>query len=138
MERILGIDYGDVRTGIAISDPLGITAQALETIKHGENRKMLLNRIEEIIKEYNIAKIVIGYPKNLNGTEGPRVEKTEAFIKKLVDKFGIPVIKWNEWLTTVSAHRDMTFMNVKTKNKKAIVDTLAATHILQNYLDYLR
>jgi len=138
MERILGIDYGDVRTGIAVSDPLGITAQALETIKHGENRKMLLNRIEEIIKEYNIAKIVIGYPKNLNGTEGPRVEKTEAFIKKLVDKFGIPVIKWNEWLTTVSAHRDMTFMNVKTKNKKAIVDTLAATHILQNYLDYLR
>lgn len=138
MERILGIDYGDVRTGIAVSDPLGITAQALETIKHGENRKMLLNRIEEIIKEYNIAKIVIGYPKNLNGTEGPRVEKTEAFIKKLVDKFGIPVIKWNEWLTTVSAHRDMTFMNVKTKNKKSIVDTLAATHILQNYLDYLR
>jgi len=138
MERILGIDYGDVRTGIAVSDPLGITAQALETIKHGENRKMLMNRIEEIIKEYNIAKIVIGYPKNLNGTEGPRVEKTEAFIKKLVDKFGIPVIKWNEWLTTVSAHRDMTFMNVKTKNKKAIVDTLAATHILQNYLDYLR
>jgi len=138
MERILGIDYGDVRTGIAVSDPLGITAQALETIKHGENRKMLLNRIEEIIKEYNIEKIVIGYPKNLNGTEGPRVEKTEAFIKKLVDKFGIPVIKWNEWLTTVSAHRDMTFMNVKTKNKKAIVDTLAATHILQNYLDYLR
>ena len=138
MERILGIDYGDVRTGIAVSDPLGITAQALETIKHGENRKMLLNRIEEIIKEYNIAKIVIGYPKNLNGTEGPRIEKTEAFIKKLVDKFGIPVIKWNEWLTTVSAHRDMTFMNVKTKNKKAIVDTLAATHILQNYLDYLR
>lgn len=135
MDRILGIDYGDSRTGIAVSDLMGWTAQGLETIIYKGNMKILLNRIEEIIKEYDIKKIIVGYPRNLNGTIGPRAEKTEEFIKILIDKFGLNVIKWDEWLSTVSAHRDMNDMKVKNKKKKNLVDTIAAVHILQNYLD---
>lgn len=135
MERILGIDHGDSRTGIAISDLMGWTAQGLETIHHKGNISFLLNRINEIIKEYNIDRIVIGYPRNLNGTVGPRAKKTEEFIEILIDKFGLSVIKWDEWLSTVSAHRDMIDMGVKAHKKKNLVDTIAAVHILQNYLD---
>ena len=135
MERILGIDHGDSRTGLAISDLMGWTAQGLETVHHKGNIKFLLNRINEIIEEYNVDRIVIGYPRNLNGTVGPRAEKTEAFIEVLIDKFGLNVIKWDEWLSTVSAHRDMIDMGVKAHKKKDLVDTIAAVHILQNYLD---
>ena len=135
MDRILGIDYGDSRTGIAVSDLMGWTAQGLETITYKGDMKFLLNRIGEIIKEYDIKKIVIGYPRNLNGTVGPRAEKTEAFIEILIDKFGLNVIKWDEWLSTVSAHRDMNDMGIKNKKKRGLVDTIAAVHILQNYLD---
>lgn len=135
LDRILGIDYGDSRTGIAVSDALGWTAQGLETIVYKGNMSILLNRIGEIIKEYDIKKMVIGFPRNLNGTIGPRAEKTEEFIKILMDKFNLNVIKWDEWLSTVSAHRDMNDMGVKNKKKKNLVDTIAAVHILQNYLD---
>ncbi len=138
MDRILGIDYGDSRTGIAVSDALGWTAQGLETIVYKGNMNILLNRIGEIIKEYDIKKIVIGFPRNLNGTIGPRAEKTEEFIKILIDKFKLNVIKWDEWLSTVSAHRDMNDMGVKNKKKKNLVDTIAAVHILQNYLDSIK
>ena len=138
MDRILGIDYGDSRTGIAVSDLMGWTAQGLETITYKGDMKMLLNRIGEIIEQYDIKKIVIGYPRNLNGTIGPRAEKTEAFIKILIDNFGLNVIKWDEWLSTVSAHRDMNNMGVKNRKKKGLVDTIAAVHILQNYLDAMR
>jgi len=138
LERIIGIDYGDARVGIAISDLLGFTAQGIETIHHKGNEEILLSRIEELIKQYEVKKIVIGYPRNLNGTSGFRVEKTEEFIKKLIDKFGLDVIKWDEWLSTVSAHRDMNDMNIKKKKKRGIVDTIAAVHILQNYLDAQR
>ena len=138
MDRILGIDYGDSRTGIAVSDALGWTAQGLETIVYKGNMNILLNRIGEIIKEYDIKKIVIGFPRNLNGTIGPRAEKTEEFIKILMDKFKLNVIKWDEWLSTVSAHRDMNDMGVKNKKKKNLVDTIAAVHILQNYLDSIK
>lgn len=135
MERILGIDYGDARTGIAISDLLGFTAQGIETIHYKGDMDMLLNRIGELIKQYDVKQIVIGYPRNMNGTAGFRVEKTEEFITILIDKFNLNVIKWDEWLTTVSAHRDMIDMNIKKKKKKDLVDTIAAVHILQNYLD---
>ena len=138
MDRILGIDYGDSRTGIAVSDALGWTAQGLETIVYKGNMNILLNRIGEIIQEYDIKKIVIGFPRNLNGTIGPRAEKTEEFIKILIDKFKLNVIKWDEWLSTVSAHRDMNDMGVKNKKKKNLVDTIAAVHILQNYLDSIK
>ena len=135
MDRILGIDYGDSRTGIAVSDLMGWTAQGLETISYKGNMDVLLDRIAFIINEYNIKKIVVGYPRNLNGSVGPRAERTEAFINILIDKFGLDVIKWDEWLSTVSAHRDMNDMGVKNRKKKGLVDTIAAVHILQNYLD---
>ena len=137
MERILGIDYGDSRTGIAVSDLMGWTAQGVETISYKGDYKMLLNRIGELIAEYDVKKILIGYPRNLNGTIGPRAAKTDEFIEILMDKFGLPVIKWDEWLSTVSAHRDMNEMGVKNRKKRGLVDTIAAVHILQNYLDSL-
>lgn len=133
--RIMGLDYGEVRTGVAISDLLGITAQGLESIAHGNNEKMLLNRIGEIIAEYEIEKIVIGYPLNMNATKGPRAEKTDKFIEKLKNRFEIEVIKIDERLTTVSAHRTMTELSVSKDKKKKIVDTISAQYILQMYLD---
>ena len=136
--RVLGIDYGDVRTGIAISDPLGITAQGLESIKHGNNHKMLLNRIGEIIKEYSVEKIVIGYPLNMNSTHGPRVQKTEKLILKLEEMYHLKIEKVDERLTTVIAHKTMTELGVSKEKKKNIVDTIAATYILQTYLDAKR
>lgn len=133
--RILGIDYGDVRTGTAISDPLGFTAQGLETINHGNNEKILLNRLDEIIKQYSVEMIVIGFPLNMNATKGPRAEKTEKFIEKLKSKFHLKVEKVDERLTTVSAHRTMTELGISKEKKKNIVDTMSATYILQMYLD---
>ena len=133
--RIIGIDYGDARTGIAISDMLGLTAQGLETIEHGSNEKMLLNRIAEIIEEYNIEKIVIGYPINMNFTKGPRAEKTDKFIEKLKNRFNFEVIKINESLTTVAAHRTMHDLSLSKDKKKKVVDTISAQYILQMYLD---
>ena len=133
--RIMGLDYGEARTGVAISDLLGITAQGFESIAHGNNEKMLLNRIGEIITEYQIEKIVIGYPLNMNATKGPRAEKTDKFIEKLKNRFKIEVVKIDERLTTVSAHRTMTELSVSKDKKKKIVDTISAQYILQMYLD---
>ena len=128
--RILGIDYGDVRTGIAITDPLGITAQGLKTINNQNSDKILLREIEEIVNEYNVEKIVIGMP--LRGEKTVRAEKTEKFIHKLKCKFGkMPVEKIDERLTTVQAHKTMNFLDVNKKNKKNIVDTIAAVYILE-------
>lgn len=133
--RILGIDYGDVRTGVAISDPLGYTAQGVETITHGKDEKMLLNKLEEIIKKYSVELIVIGFPINMNATKGPRAEKTEKFIEKLKSRFHLKVEKVDERLTTVAAHRTMTELGISKEKKKNIVDTMSATYILQMYLD---
>ena len=133
--RILGIDYGDVRTGIAITDPLGITAQGLKTINNQNSDKILLREIEEIVNEYNVEKIVIGMPLNLRGEKTVRAEKTEKFIHKLNCKFGkMPVEKIDERLTTVQAHKTMNFLDVNKKNKKNIVDTIAAVYILETYM----
>lgn len=133
--RILGIDYGDVRTGIAITDPLGITAQGLKTINNQNSDKILLREIEEIVNEYNVEKIVIGMPLNLRGEKTVRAEKTEKFIHKLKCKFGkMPVEKIDERLTTVQAHKTMNFLDVNKKNKKNIVDTIAAVYILETYM----
>ncbi len=133
--RIIGIDYGDVRTGIAVSDLLGITAQGLESIEHKESEKKLLSRIDDIIKEYDIKKIVIGYPINMNNTKGPRAEKTDKFIEKLINRFKLEVIKIDERLTTVAAHRTMSELALGKDKKKKIVDTISAEYILQMYLD---
>jgi len=135
--RILGIDYGDVRTGIAISDELGMLAHGLETIEHGNNEKKLIARIKEVVKENNITKIVIGYPLNMNATKGPRIERTDKFIDKLKHELKIEIIKVDERLTTVAAHRTMTELNLSNKKKKNVVDTISAEYILQMYLDKL-
>lgn len=133
--RILGIDYGDVRTGVAITDPLGITAQGLKTINNQNSDRILLRELEEIVTEYNVEKIVIGMPLNLKGEKTVRAEKTENFIHKLKCKFGkMPIEVIDERLTTVQAHKTMNFLDVNKKNKKNIVDTIAAVYILETYL----
>lgn len=136
--RILGIDYGDVRTGIAITDSLGITAQGLETIKNNNSDRILLRRLEEIINEYKVERIAIGMPFNLKGEKTVRAEKTEKFIHKLKCKFNnISIEVIDERLTTVQAHKTMNFLDVNKKKKKDIVDTIAAVYILETYLGKL-
>ena len=132
--RIMALDYGDARTGVAISDLLGITAQGLESID-SNNKFKLMNRIAEIIKEYAVEKIIIGYPLNMNATVGPRAQKTDNFIKELESRFHLEVIKIDERLTTVASHRTMTELGIKKEKKKQIVDTMSAVYILQMYLD---
>lgn len=133
--RILGLDYGEARTGVAISDALGITAQGVESIEHSENMKKLIERLGELIKEYKVEKIVIGYPLNMNATKGPRAEKTDKFIARLKKEFELEIIKIDERLTTVAAHKTMTTLGVDKNKKKKIVDTISAQYILQMYLD---
>lgn len=133
--KIMGLDYGEARTGVALSDELGMMAHGLESIEHKGNDKKLLERICEIIKVNKVSKIVIGYPLNMNATKGPRVEKTDAFIKKLEKETGLPIEKIDERLTTVAAHKTMTLLGVSVEKKKKIVDTISAEYILQMYLD---
>lgn len=136
--RILGIDYGDARVGIAISDPLGITAQGLETIHHKNNDKIVLKRIEEILNEYEIGTIVVGMPFNMNGTSSERIEVTQGFIHKLKCKFNnLKIDTMDERLTTVEAHKTMNILNVNKKNKRNIVDTISAEYILEAYMKKL-
>ncbi|HEX3029855.1 MAG TPA: Holliday junction resolvase RuvX [Clostridia bacterium] len=137
--RILGIDYGDSRIGMAVSDPMGWTAQGLETIKNAGTNWSHLERILDVIREYNVDKIVVGFPKNMNGTIGPRGEKTLEFIEKLKEKVNnAEIIKWDERLTTVAANKTMHEMGIKTSKKKNMVDRIAAVYILQGYLDSIR
>lgn len=134
--RILGIDYGDSRVGIAISDAIGITAQGLETIHHNNNDKVLLKKLDEIISKYNIDTIVIGMPYNMNGTSSIRVEVTKKFIHKLKCKYNnIKIEEVDERLTTVAAHRTMNELNINKSKKKNIVDTISAVYILEIYMN---
>ncbi len=134
--RILAIDYGDSRVGIAITDPLNITAQGLETIHSNGNDKVVLKRLEEIFSKYEIDTIVIGNPVNMDGTESTRVEITNKFIEKLKCKFGkIKIYKIDERLTTVAAHKTMNFLDVNKHKKRGIVDTISAQYILEMYLN---
>lgn len=135
--RIMGIDYGDSRIGIAVSDPFGWTAQGVETIHHKGNISYALDRICELVKELDVEKVVIGFPKNMNGTVGPRGEKTMDFIGKLTGRIDAEIIPWDERLTTVAANRAMHEMGTKTSRKKSIVDQIAAVYILQGYLDMM-
>ena len=134
--RKLGIDYGKVRTGIAITDDLGITSQGLKTITHNGNDKILLKELDAILEEYEIDTIVVGMPVNMNGDEGIRVEATKAFIHKLKCKYNkIKIETVDERLTTVQAHNTMNELGVNKKKKKEIVDTLSATYILEVYIN---
>lgn len=133
--RILGIDYGDVRTGLAITDALNITAQGLETINNNQNDKIILRKIDELLEKYEISTIVVGYPLNMNGTKSERTEKTEKFIHKLKCKYNHLQIKQvDERLTTVAAHKTMNLLDVNKNKKKNIVDTISAVYILETYL----
>ena len=134
--RKLGIDYGDSRVGLAITDLLGITAQGLETIHHKGNDKIILRRLEEIVNQYEVDTFVIGIPYKLNGDEADRVEVTEKFIQKLKCKFNkIKIERIDERLTTVAAHKTMNMLEINKKQKRNIVDTISAVYILEMYIN---
>ena len=137
--RILGIDYGDARTGLAITDALNITAQGLETINNNGNDKVILRKIDELLEKYEISTIVVGYPLNMNGTKSERTEVTEKFIHKLKCKYNKLEIKQiDERLTTVAAHKTMNLLDVNKNKKKNIVDTISAVYILETYLNKIK
>lgn len=134
MERIMGLDVGDKTIGVAISDPLLLTAQGLKTIKRESNKKDM-GEIEDIIGKYNIIKIVVGFPKNMNNTVGPQGEKVLNFVDKLKGRFNIDVILEDERLTTIAAERTLIAGDISRKDRKKVIDKVAATYILQTYLD---
>ncbi len=137
--RKLGIDYGDSRVGLAITDELGITVQGLETIHHKGNDKIVLKRLEEIFNQYEIDTIVIGLPINMNGTKSERVEITEKFVHKLKCKFNkVKIEEIDERLTTVAAHRTMNYLNINKNEKRNIVDTISAVYILETYMNKIK
>ena len=135
--RIMGLDYGSVTVGVAISDELLLTAQGIEVIrrKHENKLRQTLGRIEELIKEYHVNKIVLGYPKHLNNTIGDKAKKAEEFADKLRVRTGLEVILWDERLTTVAAHQVLDLGGLNYKEKAMVVDKIAAVIILQGYLD---
>jgi len=133
-KRIIGLDYGEARTGVAVSDLLGITAQGVTSIEH-KSDKELLNKLEPLMNEYEPCKIVIGLPVNMNATLGERVKKTKRFISKLKERFHLDVETIDERLTTVASHKTMTELGVSKTKKKSIVDMMSAVLILQIYLD---
>ena len=137
--RILGLDYGSKTVGVAVSDPLGLTAQKVETIWRKQENKLrqTLARIEELIAEYEVEKIVLGFPKNMNNTVGERAEKALEFGEMLKKRTGLEVIMWDERLTTVEADRTLIEAGVRRKNRKQYLDGIAAVFILQGYLDSL-
>ena len=130
--RIMGLDYGSKTVGVAVCDPLGITAQAVETITRKDENKLrqTLARIEALAKEYGVEKFVLGYPKNMNNTVGDRAQKSEELK-------GLPVELWDERLTTVAAERVLMESGVRREHRKESVDQIAAAMILQGYLDHL-
>ena len=137
--RIMGLDYGSKTVGVAISDPLCITAQGNETIQRKEENKLrkTLARIEELAKEYEVDRIVLGFPKNMINTIGDRAEKSLELKAMLERRTGLSVIMWDERLTTVEAERTLMESNVRRENRKKYVDKIAAVFILQGYLDSL-
>ena len=137
--RIMGLDFGSKTVGVAVSDELLLTAQGLEIIRRKEENKQrqTLARIEELIVKYGVTEIVLGYPKNMNDTLGDRVQKTEEFKEKLERRTGLPVVLWDERLTTVAADKLMMEAGIRRENRKDYVDQIAASFILQGYLDYI-
>ena len=139
MIRIMGLDFGSKTVGVAVSDPLGITAQGIEIVRRTSENKLrkTLARIEALVAEYQVTEFVLGLPKNMNNTSGERVEKTMEFKAMLERRTGLPVHMWDELLTTVAADRTLIEAGVRRENRKEYVDMLAAVYILQGYLDSL-
>ncbi len=136
--RIIGLDYGTKTVGVAVSDELGLTAQGVETITRKEANKLrkTLARIEELIGEYGAEEIVVGFPKNMNNTVGERAEQCREFADMLERRTGLPVVMWDERLSSVSAEQVLIESGVRRENRKAVIDKIAASIILQGYLDY--
>ena len=137
MKRVLGLDYGSKTVGVAVSDPLGITAQGLETITRKEENKLRKTcaRIEELISEYNVEKIVLGLPKHMNNDIGERGQLVLSFKEMLERRTQLEIVLWDERLSTISANRTLEEMNVRRENRKQYIDKIAAVFILQGYLD---
>ena len=135
--RIMGLDYGSKTVGVAVSDALGLTAQGIEIVRRKSENKLrqTLARIEEIAKEYGVEKIVLGFPKHMNNDIGERAEKSLEFKEMLERRTGLPVVMWDERLTTVEADRTMMETGIRRENRKEYVDMIAAQIILQDYLD---
>lgn len=133
----MGLDYGSVTVGVAISDALLLTAQGIEVIRRKDENKLRQTyaRIEQLVEEYDVEKIVVGYPKNMNNTIGERAIKSEDFAKTLERRTGLPVILFDERLSTVSAHNAMIEGNMRREKRAKVVDKVAAVFILQTYLD---
>lgn len=137
--RILGIDYGEARVGIAITDQLNITVQGLETIQRNGSDKVILRRLDEIFEKYEVDTIVVGMPLNMNGTMSERAKITEQFVHKLKCKYNkMEIHTIDERLTTVEAHKTMNFLEVNKNKKKNIVDTISAVYILETYLNKIK
>lgn len=138
--RIMGLDFGSKTVGVAVSDPLGLTAQSLEIVRRKSENKLRQTyaRIEELAAQYEVEKFVVGLPKNMNATEGERAEKSRAFADALFHRTGIEVVMWDERLTTVAADRTMMEAGIRREDRKEYVDAIAASYILQGYLDYLQ
>ena len=135
--RLMGLDYGSKTVGVAVSDPLGLTAQGVETVWRKQENKLrqTMARIEELISEYQVERIVLGYPKNMNNTVGERAVKSLEFNEKLEKRTGLPVVMWDERLTTAEAERTLMETGVRRENRKQFLDQMAAVLILQGYLD---
>lgn len=135
--RLMGLDYGSKTVGVAVSDPLGLTAQGVETVWRKQENKLrqTMARIEELISEYQVERIVLGYPKNMNNTVGERAVKSLKFKEKLEKRTGLPVVMWDERLTTAEAERTLMETGVRRENRKQFLDQMAAVLILQGYLD---
>ena len=134
--RILGIDYGEARVGIAITDALNITVQGLETIQRNGSDKIILKKLDEIFEKYDVDTIIVGMPLNMDGTKSERAKITEKFVHKLKCKYNnMKIDTIDERLTTVAAHKTMNFLDVSKNKKKNIVDTISAVYILETYLN---
>lgn len=132
----MGLDVGSKTVGVAISDPLGWTAQGVETIQIDENRKQFgYDRVKELVLEYEVEKVVVGLPKNMNNTIGPSAESSKIYAEVLEARIGLPVVLWDERLTTSAAERTLIEADVSRKKRKEVIDKLAAVMILQSYLD---
>ena len=137
--RVMGLDFGSKTVGVAISDPLGLTAQGIETITRKQENKLrkTLARIEALIEEYGVERLVLGFPKHMNNDEGERALKSLEFAEMLKRRTNLEVVMWDERLTTVEAERTLMETGVRREDRKKYVDTIAAVFILQGYLDFI-
>lgn len=135
--RYMGLDFGSKTVGVAVSDPFGWTAQPIETVQRKDEANLVatIERLAEIIDQYNVEAIVLGLPKNMNNSQGERVAITEKFQRRLIKEFNLEVNMWDERLSTMGAARVLDEANMRKRNQKKVIDKLAAVFILQGYLD---